>query len=151
MYSLSYRTLRGVSSATTFRPLFVCLMVIMALYGLTGCSLLPKNSTAWLGMQEELRSETRQFFVEHPEYLRSEIRQERLFSEFRRVVNKPENSNLSIYNMLLLAHHNLIKQPVSSVGDVFAALNLAAGPGQAGACTGIRYPGTPVHIDEEIS
>nr|WP_241391620.1 invasion protein [Yersinia frederiksenii] len=83
---------------------FVCMLLV---YMLCGCTFLANNkSNAYNENNSEQLAikQTKDFFNEHPEYLNSQELESQLFTEFQQVMKTPGNEELSMHQLLLIAH-----------------------------------------------
>lgn len=81
-----------------------CILLIFLAFG---CASLSGNNTDNSHNEQLAIKQTKDFFNEHPEYLSSKELESQLFVEFQQVIEKTGNENLSMYQMLLIAHHRL--------------------------------------------
>lgn len=95
-----------------------CRNALIVLFMLAATSCADRDSVALVQSphsekeQTALR-ETRKFFTEHPEYLRSQENETKLFSEFDKITREEyyrNNENISMYQLLLLSHDRLSRQ-----------------------------------------
>ncbi|HDL6964638.1 TPA: invasion protein [Yersinia enterocolitica] len=85
---------------------WTCILLVCMLCGCT--SLGSNGSNTGNNNDEQLAiKQTKDFLNEHPEYLNSKELESQLFAEFQQITKMPGNENLSIYQMLLIAHDRL--------------------------------------------
>lgn len=60
--------------------------------------------------KKEIELQARTFFEKFPQYLNDPAEEARLSNEFERALNDPSNQNLSLYQILLVAHAQLQTQ-----------------------------------------
>lgn len=72
-----------------------------------GCTALQNNNSDSINSEQQATKQASDFFNEHPEYVNSKDQESRLFAEFQQVMEQPENKNLSMYQMLIIAHDQL--------------------------------------------
>ncbi|HHL2712929.1 TPA: invasion protein [Yersinia enterocolitica] len=85
---------------------FVCILMVCIL---CGCNTLGANQTNSNDNNSEQLAikQTKAFFSEHPEYLSSKELESKLFVEFQQIMKQTGNEDLSMYQMLLIAHDRL--------------------------------------------
>lgn len=69
-------------------------------------SIAPEN----IDYNDELELQVRYFFTKNPEYLESKDKEENLFIEFKKILNDPRYDNLSLQQVLAIAHERLTSQ-----------------------------------------
>lgn len=59
---------------------------------------------------QELKEEVKSFFDQYPAYLNSNEMESKLLSEFNKQLKEPKNKNASIYEIISIAHDNLLNE-----------------------------------------
>ncbi|GEM_PF-2963800 len=67
---------------------------------------LTNNNNAY---KKEIENQASYFFQRHPEYMRSKEKESQLYTEFQNVLAEPKNQALSLYQMLQVAHAQIVE------------------------------------------
>ncbi|QIU92585.1 hypothetical protein [Yokenella regensburgei] len=88
--------------------LYILIVCIMPLVGCSGK--IHDNYYDRTYSEGTVESQARIFFEEHPEYLYSKEKESQLYDAFHKMLNDSSVKNLSLYQMLLIAHSQASKQ-----------------------------------------
>lgn len=58
--------------------------------------------------KKEIAAQALKFFEEHPEYMNSEEQEAQLFTLYQGILKDPKHQGLSLYQMLLVTHTQLL-------------------------------------------
>ncbi|EHG5998742.1 TPA: invasion protein [Escherichia fergusonii] len=86
------------------------LIIVISTALLTGCNTLsPKNSQS-ASSEWQAEQQTQDFFSQHPDYVSSKEKESQLFAEFQALTREPAYINMSMYQLLIIAHDRLQRQ-----------------------------------------
>lgn len=88
----------------------LCLSVFMIAVSaslLAGCNSSSAQHSQSPLSERQAEQQAHDFFTQHPEYVSSKEKESQLFAEFQRITKEPSYRNMSMYQLLLIAHDRL--------------------------------------------
>lgn len=86
------------------------LMIVVATALLAGCNTSTSHSSQSPTSERQAAQQAQDFFTQHPEYVSSKEKESQLFAEFQALTRETAYKNMSMYQLLIIAHDRLNRQ-----------------------------------------
>lgn len=82
-------------------------MIAISTALLTGCNTSTSHNSQSPASERQAVNQAQDFFSNHPEYAASKEKESELFAEFQSLTREPAYRNMSMYQLLIIAHDRL--------------------------------------------